>query len=88
LLADFKLKCPPTQGIEPFKDEAQTALFKDTFRTAQATFFISVIKNQSVMLYGAQDAVYLRLVKKHIQCGQKVQLFMLNLLVHHGTNRL
>jgi len=30
-----------------FKDEAQTALFKDSFRTALQTLFISVIKDEA-----------------------------------------
>jgi len=39
--------------VPPFKDEAQTALFKDPVRTAQTTLFISVIKTNQFMKYGA-----------------------------------
>jgi len=35
---------------EHFKDEAQTALFKDPVRTALYTLFISVIKTNQFML--------------------------------------
>jgi hypothetical protein len=35
---------------KPFKDEAQTALFKSPVRTAQETLFISVIKTNQFML--------------------------------------
>ena len=42
---------------KPFKDEAQTALFKDTVRTALSTLFISVIRTNQFMLYGAEVAV-------------------------------
>ena len=34
----------------PFKDEAQTALFKDPFRAARYTLFISVIKTNQFMV--------------------------------------
>jgi hypothetical protein len=36
--------------FNPFKDEAQTALFKDPVRTALSTLFISVIKTNQFML--------------------------------------
>ena len=42
---------------QPFKDEAQTALFKDPVRTAQKTLLISVIKTNQFMLCGAEVAV-------------------------------
>jgi hypothetical protein len=44
---------------EPFKGEAQTALFKEPVRTAQETLFISVIKTIHFTLYWAQVAVCL-----------------------------
>jgi hypothetical protein len=37
-------------NINPFKDEAQAALFKDPVRTALWTLFISVIKTNQFML--------------------------------------
>jgi len=37
-------------AILTFKDEAQTALFKDPSRTALETLFISVIKTNQFML--------------------------------------
>ena len=46
--------------IYPFKDEAQTDLFKDPVRTAQETLFISVIKKV------AQIAVCSQINIKHI----------------------
>jgi len=39
-----------TFSVEPFKYEAQTALFKDPVRTALKTLFISVIKTNQFML--------------------------------------
>jgi hypothetical protein len=39
------------------KEEAQTALFKEPVRTAQQTLFISVIKTDQRMFYGAEVAV-------------------------------
>jgi hypothetical protein len=36
--------------LQPFKDEAQTALFKGPVRTALCTLFNSVIKTNQFML--------------------------------------
>jgi hypothetical protein len=36
--------------LQPFKDEWQTALFKDPVRTALSTLFISVIKTNQLMV--------------------------------------
>jgi hypothetical protein len=36
--------------LQPFKDKAQTALFKDPVRTALQTLFISVIKTNQFIL--------------------------------------
>ena len=41
----------------PFKDEAQTALFKNPVRTAQKTLPISVIKTNQFMIYGEEVAL-------------------------------
>ena len=49
-----------------FKDEAQTALFKDPVCTALKTLFISVIKTSSFMLYVAQVVVCSQINTKHI----------------------
>ena len=65
---------------KPFKDEAQTALFKDTVRTALSTLFISVIRTNQFMLYGAEVAVCSEINAKHIQCGLNVQFFNVKLV--------
>ena len=39
-----------TGNYSPFKDEEQTALFKDPVRTALKTLFIWVIKTNQFML--------------------------------------
>ena len=52
--------------VPPFKDEAQTALFKDPVRTSQKTLFISVIKTNQFMSYVAQVAVFSQINTKHI----------------------
>jgi 7-cyano-7-deazaguanine synthase in queuosine biosynthesis len=53
-------------NMQTFKDEAQTALFKDPVRTAQQTLFISVIKTNQFMLEVAQVAVCSQINTKHI----------------------
>jgi len=46
--------------IEPFKEEAQTALFKDSVRTSQLTFLISVIKSSQLCYFGQKSLFVLR----------------------------
>ena len=55
-----------TTRIKPIKDEAQTDVCKDPVRTAKWTRFISVIKTDQFMLYGAEVAVCSEINIKHI----------------------
>jgi len=52
--------------LQPFKAEAQTALFKDPVHTALQTLFISVIKTYQFMLQVAQVVVCPQINTKHI----------------------
>ena len=55
-----------TTRIKPIKDEAQTDVCKDPVCTAKWTLFISVIKTDQFMLYGAEVAVCSEINIKHI----------------------
>jgi hypothetical protein len=52
--------------VPPFKDEAQTTLFKDPVRTALKVFLISVLKTNHFMSYVAEVAVCSQINTKHI----------------------
>jgi uncharacterized protein YbdZ (MbtH family) len=49
----------PNMGFGlPFKDEAETALFKDPVRTAQKTLFLSVINTSQLCCMGQKSQVF------------------------------
>jgi hypothetical protein len=48
--AELRTSRRENKAVRPFKDEAQTSLFKDPVRTALETLFISAIKTHQLML--------------------------------------
>jgi len=71
------------------KDAAQTALFKDPVHTTVNTFQLGY-KNQSVyVVSGTSCCLFSDKYKTHkYSVGTTYNFLMLNLLVHHLTNKL
>jgi hypothetical protein len=69
--------------LKHLKGEAQTAVFKDPVRNPQPAPFISVIKTNQFMLYGAQVTVCSEINTKQINTvWADCQFLSVNLFVH------
>ena len=75
--------------FNPLKTKRRPLYLKSSLYRAVNTFHLGC-KNQSVMLYGAEIAVYSEIKYKTYEysVGRKYNYWMLNLLVYHMTSRL